>query len=100
MKIASVAQIKSQFSAFVSASESSPVIITRNGRPVAVLLGMSDEDEIERLLIAYSPRVRAILEASQRELAAGRGIPHDRFWADVKKARPAKRSKRTRRKST
>ncbi|HEY2253804.1 MAG TPA: hypothetical protein VGH74_22170, partial [Planctomycetaceae bacterium] len=32
MKIASVAQIKSQFSAYLKASESGPVVVTRNGK--------------------------------------------------------------------
>ena len=36
MKIASVAQIKSQFSAFLKASEAWPVVVTRNGKAVAV----------------------------------------------------------------
>ena len=58
MKIASVAEVKSQFSAFLKSSASGPVVVTRNGRPVAVLVGVEDEDEIERLLMAYSPRLR------------------------------------------
>ena len=33
MKIASVAEVKSQFSAFLKASEGGPVVVTRNGRP-------------------------------------------------------------------
>ena len=61
MKIASVAEVKSQFSAFLKASAGGPVVVTRNGRPVAVIVGVEDEDEIERLLMAYSPHLRAIL---------------------------------------
>ncbi len=57
MKIASVAEVQSQFSAFLKASEARPVIVTRNGKPVAVIVGVQDEDEIERLLMAYSPRL-------------------------------------------
>ena len=60
MKIASVAEVKSQLSAFLKASEGGPVVVTRNGRPVAVIVGVQDEDEIERLLMAYSPHLRAI----------------------------------------
>jgi prevent-host-death family protein len=56
MKIASVADVKARFSAFVKASENGPVIGTRNGRPVAVLLALQDEDEIERLVLDRSPR--------------------------------------------
>ncbi|MBW3540280.1 MAG: type II toxin-antitoxin system Phd/YefM family antitoxin [Planctomycetes bacterium] len=38
MKVASVAEVKSQFSAFLKASEAGPVVVTRNGRPVAVIV--------------------------------------------------------------
>jgi prevent-host-death family protein len=94
MKIASVAEVKSQFSAFVKASAGGPVVVTRNGRPVAVLLGIQDEDEIERLLMAYSPRLQAILEDSRRQIQEGRGIGHDEFWSEVETAKPSKRRKR------
>src|SRR5947209_19114982 len=73
MKIASVAEIKSQFSAFLKASEGGPVVVTRNGRPVAVIVGVQDEDEIERLLMAYSPHLRAILDRSRQQFRKGSG---------------------------
>ena len=50
MKIASVAEVKSKFSSFLRESKGGPVIVTRNGKPVGVLLSMEDEEEIERLL--------------------------------------------------
>jgi prevent-host-death family protein len=83
MKIASVAEVKSRFSAFVKASAGGPVVVTRNGRPVAVLLGVQDEEEIERLLLAYSSRLREILDASRKQISEGAGIGHDEFWAEV-----------------
>jgi len=95
MKIASVAQIKSQFSAFLKASEGGPVVVTRNGRPVAVIIGVQDEDEIERLLMAYSPQLQAILEASRQEIRVGDVLTHDEFWAEVEAERaPNGRRKR------
>jgi prevent-host-death family protein len=66
MKIASIAEIKSRFSAFLKASEAGPVVVTRNGRAVAVIVGIQDDEEIERLLMAYSPRLQAILEVSRK----------------------------------
>ena len=83
MKIATIAEVKAQFSAFVNASAGGPVVVTRNGKPVAVLVGVEDEDEIERLLMAYSPRLRAILDKSRAQIAAGKGIPHEEFWDNV-----------------
>jgi prevent-host-death family protein len=83
MKIASTADVKSRFSAYLKESENGPVIVTRNGRPVAVLLGMQDEDEIERLVLSYSPSFQAILETSRQQFREGKGISHEEFWRQV-----------------
>jgi prevent-host-death family protein len=90
VKIASVAEVKSQFNAFLKASEAGPVVVTRNGRPAAVILAVKDEDEIERLLMAYSPRLQAILEASRKQIREGDVLGHEEFWAEVKAARASK----------
>ncbi len=92
MKIASVADVKTQFSAYLRASETGPVIVTRNGKPVAVLVAVGDEDELERLVLAHSPKLRSILEAAHRRIQSGKGIPHDEFWQQVEaKNRPKQR---------
>ena len=39
MKIASVADVKARFSEYLKESEKGAVVVTRNGRPVAVILG-------------------------------------------------------------
>jgi prevent-host-death family protein len=88
MKIASVAEVKSQLSAYLKDSERGPVVVTRNGRPVAVIVGTQDEDEIERLLMAYSPRLRAILERSRQQFREGQWLSEEEFWAQFKTSRP------------
>lgn len=94
MKIASVAEIKSQFSAFLKASEGGPVVVTRNGRPVAVIVGVQDEDEIERLLMAYSPQLRAILDRSRQQFRDGQWLSEEAFWSQFEHAKPSKESAR------
>ncbi len=83
MKIAPIAEIKAQFSSFVKASQEEPVIVTKNGKPVAVLLAISDEDEIERLLLAYSKKFQALLEAAEQRIQETGGIRHEDFWKAV-----------------
>jgi prevent-host-death family protein len=83
MRIASVADVKAHFSAYLKESEAGPVVITRNGKPAAILLNVVDEDEIEGLLLAYSPKFRAILHAAREEIKQTGGIPHDEFWQQV-----------------
>lgn len=99
MKIASVAEIKSQFSAFLKASEGGPVVVTRNGRPVAVIIGVQDEDEIERLLMAYSPHLRAILDRSRQQFREGECISEEEFWSQFEHAQPSKKAAKPKRKT-
>jgi prevent-host-death family protein len=96
MKIASVAEIKSQFSAILKASEAGPVVVTRNGRPVAVIVGVQDEEEVERLLMAYSPRLQAIVKKSRKQIREGDVLNHEDFWAQVAASRTRRRQGRKR----
>lgn len=52
MKIASIADVKANLSAYVHASSEELVVITRNGKPAAVLLPVNDATEVERLALA------------------------------------------------
>jgi prevent-host-death family protein len=87
MRIASVAEVKSKFSSFLNESEAGPVVVTRNGKAVAVIVGVRDEDEIERLLMAYSPRLQAILAGSRKQIREGDVLSNEEFWAEVKASR-------------
>lgn len=80
MKIASVADVKAHLSAYLRETQHGPVIITRNGRPSAVLLPIEDEAELERLILAYSPKFRAIIEQSKRSIDTNGGLLHEDFW--------------------
>ncbi|MBI4766768.1 MAG: type II toxin-antitoxin system Phd/YefM family antitoxin [Deltaproteobacteria bacterium] len=83
MRIASVADVKAHFSTFLKESKRGPVVVTKNGRPAAVLLSVEDEDEIDRLTMAYSPKLQKILTLARRQIKEHGGIPHDDFWKDV-----------------
>ena len=91
MRIASVAEVKSQLSAFLKASEAGPVVVTRNGRAVAVIVGVRDDDEIERLLMAYSPHLRGILDRSRQQFRDGNWLPEDEFWSQFPQSQPPDR---------
>ena len=83
MKIASVADVKARLSAYIRASEEGPVIITRNGKPAAVLLAVENEEELERLILAYTPKFRTLLEASRAQIKRGEHLSHETFWTEV-----------------
>jgi prevent-host-death family protein len=83
MKVASAADVKAHFSLYLKASQEGPVIVTRNGKPIAILLGAGDEEDLERLLMAHSPKLQAILDAARKRFRSGGGIPHEVFWREV-----------------
>jgi prevent-host-death family protein len=85
MRIVPLADAKARLSAYIDEAESSgPVVITRNGRAVAVLLAPADDDDLERLLLTHSPRLRSVLEASRQSIREGQGMSRDDFWQAVK----------------
>lgn len=102
MKTASVAAIKAHLDDFLKEGQQGPIIVTKNGKPVAALVAVADDDELERLMLANSPKFRAVMEKSRRQIEETGGIPHDRFWQEVeaenraqpKTARPNKRKGR------
>ncbi|MFN2219323.1 MAG: type II toxin-antitoxin system Phd/YefM family antitoxin [Anaerolineae bacterium] len=88
MKIAPVAELKAQFSAYLKSSAEGPIVVTRHGKPVAVLLSIEDEDELERLVLAYTPKFRAILEAAREQIRETGGIEHEEFWQEMEAETP------------
>ena len=83
MKIASVPDVKSKFSGYLKASKGGPIVVTKNGKPVALLLSVEDEEEIERLVLAYSPKFRDIIQRAENEIREGKGIRHEDFWKEI-----------------
>lgn len=84
MRIAPLAEVKAQLSAYIERSVAEgPIVITRNGRAVAVLLTPLDDDDLERLIMARSPRLQHLLARSRKSLKAGRGLARGRFWSAV-----------------
>ena len=93
MKIAPVAEIKAKFSAYLKASQEGPVVVTRNGKAVAVLLSVAEDEDLERLVLAHSAKFQAILDSAREEIRQGRGIPHEEFWKEIEHPRVTRRSR-------
>jgi prevent-host-death family protein len=83
MKIASVADVKAKLSSYIKASETGPIVVTKNGKPVALLLAVQDEDEIERMVLAYSPKFQSVVQTAEKQIRAGKGIRHEDFWREI-----------------
>ena len=61
----------------------SPVVVTKNGRAVAVLLNVTDDDDLERILLANSPKLWKILDAAEQRIQATGGISHADIWNTI-----------------
>jgi prevent-host-death family protein len=96
MKIASVAEMEADFGGYLKASQKAPVVVTRRGKPVAVLLKADDPGELERTLMGHSPRLQAILEAARKRFREGRGIRHEEFWQEIEADDARRKPKRSR----
>ena len=93
MRIAPLADVKARLSAYVDQCETEgPVIITRNGKAVAVLLAPVDDDDLEGLILARSPRFQGLLDKSRASIKAGKGLSRKEYWQAVAE-RDQKKSK-------
>jgi antitoxin (DNA-binding transcriptional repressor) of toxin-antitoxin stability system len=91
-----VSRVKARLSAFLDQCQTNGlVVITRNGKAVAVLLAPRDDDDLESLILSRSPRFQALLNKSQQSIKAGKGLSQSKFWKAVadrgKKQRGARR---------
>jgi prevent-host-death family protein len=98
MKMVSAAAVKANITAYLKAAERDPVVITRNGKPVVVLVPAGNEEDLERLLMAHSRKLQAILEGARQRFRAGEGIPHETFWQEIgaETARKGTKQRKTR----
>jgi hypothetical protein len=62
-----------------------PLVITRNGKAVAVLLVPYDDDDLERLMLGRSPRFQALLDRSRQSIREGKGLSENAFWEATRK---------------
>jgi prevent-host-death family protein len=72
MKIASLTEVKDRFSHYIDESKESPVVVTRNGRAVALIVSIDEEDDLDSMLLTHNPRfVQLLDEARQRVRVTG-----------------------------
>ncbi|MEM7535876.1 MAG: hypothetical protein AAF639_27095 [Chloroflexota bacterium] len=85
MRMIPVFELEKQINTNLHASDTDknmrPIVVSYEGKAAGVLVWMDDEDEIERLLMAYNPKIQQIFEDADKRFKEGKGIPHDEFWA-------------------
>ena len=87
MKTASAEKVRADFDAYLKATAKGPVVVTRYGKPVAVLLSVKDAEEIEWMAMSQSKKLGKILQKGRAQVAKGGGIPEQEFWRQVERMR-------------
>lgn len=100
MKTAPATEVKAKLSEFLRKCQREPVIITQEGRVTAMLVAVTEGEDLERLVLAHTPRFRDMLEQAEARIRESGGIKHEDFWAGLKSrrkksARPAGRQLRS-----
>lgn len=86
MRTAPLADVNARLSAYIERSETEgPVVNTRNGKAVTVLVAPVDDDDVESLVLARSPRLQKLLNKSRASIKAGRGLSSKQLWSAVSK---------------
>lgn len=84
MKIAPLADVKSKLSAYLDECKTDgPVVITRNGKPAAVLVYPVDDEDLENIVFSRSPRLQTLLNKSRQSIREGKGLTEEEFWQAV-----------------
>lgn len=80
MKIIPIAEAKARLSEYIRQCATEPVIITKNGRPSAILAPITEDDDLDSIILAYNPRFREILLNAEKRIREGQGVDHEAFW--------------------
>ena len=102
MKIAPLAEVKDRLSAYIDAAKESAIVVTRNGKPVALLTPIREDDDLDSLLLTHDRRFIRLLAEARDRVRAGQYLTNEQFWRELRRQRarrgtrqPARRSART-----
>ena len=70
MKIVPLNEVKNRFSTYLELSKREDIVVTKNGRPAAILHAVTDED-LEDYLFESDPRFIARIQALRRDFQRG-----------------------------
>lgn len=83
MNIAPLADVQAHLGAYIKQLQTTPVVVTENGKPVAVMMGVSDNDDLERIMLAVSPTFQSLLDKAEKRIHETGGTSHDEIWAQI-----------------
>ena len=87
MKIAPLAEVKDRLSAYIDAAKESAIIVTRNGKPVALLTPILEDDDLDSLLLTHDRRFVRLLAQARERVHTGRYLTNEQFWRELRRRR-------------
>lgn len=92
MKVVALRHAKESLSAYVERAQKERVLITRHGRPAALVIGVEGEN-LEDLLTSMDPKFWAMIEERRRQPT----MSLDELEAQLRKTRPGRPARRAKR---
>lgn len=74
MKQVPIDEVKNDLSGYLQVAERESVIITRDGQPVGILIGLEDAEDLWEELVLHDPRFEVEIAQARQSLKEGKGI--------------------------
>ncbi|MFB2836670.1 type II toxin-antitoxin system Phd/YefM family antitoxin [Floridanema evergladense] len=74
MKQVPIEEIKNNLSGYLEIAEKERIVITRDGKPVGILIGLEDTEDWWEELLLQDPRFQAEVAQARQSLREGKGI--------------------------
>jgi antitoxin (DNA-binding transcriptional repressor) of toxin-antitoxin stability system len=79
VKKATLEKVQAHLGKYVASSAKQPVLILRDGEPVALLVGLARKEN------KTPTKLREVLKRAWKDYEENGGIPHEQFWNDLAK---------------
>ena len=100
MKRVPLSEVKDDLSRYVQLAAREEIVVTRHGRPAAVLIGFENEDDWFEYQLEHDPRFIARMDAARRSLDAGQGVSIEQARETLRERRRPQRSRTARKSGT
>jgi hypothetical protein len=81
MKVVEADEMAHQIDHYVELAGDGPLVVTRNGKPVAIVLDPCGAD-LENIFMSFSRDFARIIQESRDSIIRDGGIPEDQIWAE------------------
>ncbi|MBR8838830.1 MAG: type II toxin-antitoxin system prevent-host-death family antitoxin [Stigonema ocellatum SAG 48.90 = DSM 106950] len=81
MRQVPIDELKNDLSGYLQVAEKESVIITRDGQPVGILIGLEDAEDWWEELLLREPRFETEIAQARQSLTQGKGISIEQLRA-------------------